>query len=697
MNRRAALVASGLLLALASGLRPAAQSPAPPRFRTERSVQVTAAGPQRLDADVALLAGAKPFSVASRTDGPIVRYFAGGGLSDLRLYTAAGVEVPYLLVPPPTTPRPPMAPGAVLPLTAIDKPDAKSSGFEVDLRGIVTVDALQMDGIPPPFLKRFMLEGSGDRQRWTQLVAEGTAFDLPAEELRHTTIEFAAGAYRYLRVTWDDTNSARVPAPSFVSGRQVERGAPPPPPRAAMTFERRPNEPGRSRFRIRLPGAGLPIVAFDLSVGGGNLLRTAEIMELRLEGDQAQPVSIGRARLRRSVRDGLTAEALIVPVQTPSEAQLDLVVDDGDNPPLELTGVTAIFAELPWIYFEGTPGTLTARYGDPALAAPRYDLEAARADLPATLAKAAWGAAPPVAIVSDPEPLAMPELGAAIEVKDFPYVREIAAGPAGLVTVPLDAHALANSASGRFADVRVLDPQGLQVPYLLERRGEPLALDVKVESRELPEAVVPRDGRRSSYAVTLPFDKLPEARLVFTTRARVFERPAVVAVLTPPGERRREYRLQTLASRAWTHANPDTPARPLTVDVPERRAGELVLILDEGDNQPLPVEKATLLLPSYAVRLFRPASVPLRLAYGQPSLRAPRYDLALLAPQVMGRVATEVTVGTESIAAERPAARQIVPPAIFWTALGIAVVVLLALVVRLVRRESTGTDAAPPA
>ena len=46
--------------------------------------------------------------------------------------------------------------------------------------------------------------------------------------------------------------------------------------------------------------------------------------------------------------------------------------------------VTAVFAELPWIYFESPPGPITVRYGDPKLTAPRYDLEAARANLPAS-------------------------------------------------------------------------------------------------------------------------------------------------------------------------------------------------------------------------------------------------------------------------------------------------------------------------
>src|SRR6185503_502195 len=73
---------------------------------------------------------------------------------------------------------------------------------------------------------------------------------------------------------------------------------------------------------------------------------------------------------------------------------LDLDVDDGDSPPLDLQRVTAVFAELPWIYFEAAGGGLVARYGNTTLTAPRYDLEAVRDKLPsATVPSAAWGEA----------------------------------------------------------------------------------------------------------------------------------------------------------------------------------------------------------------------------------------------------------------------------------------------------------------
>ena len=43
--------------------------------------------------------------------------------------------------------------------------------------------------------------------------------------------------------------------------------------------------------------------------------------------------------------------------------------------------ITAVFATLPWIYFESPGDAIVARYGSPSLKAPRYDLEAVRESL----------------------------------------------------------------------------------------------------------------------------------------------------------------------------------------------------------------------------------------------------------------------------------------------------------------------------
>ena len=153
--------ALAVLMLLAGAIGANAQPASPDAFRHERAVTVTAPGPQRLDLDTTVLGATQ--AVASVEQAEPRRRVVSQGPPDLRLYTEAGVEVPYLFVPPPQGVSRAIE-GTLLPVAATKT----TSGFEVDLREIVPVlDALALEGLPPPFLKRYRLEGSGDRLRWT--------------------------------------------------------------------------------------------------------------------------------------------------------------------------------------------------------------------------------------------------------------------------------------------------------------------------------------------------------------------------------------------------------------------------------------------------------------------------------------------------------------------------------------------------
>jgi len=672
-----------------------AQQAAPPSFRFERPITASGTGAQRLAIDLPLLAGGTPFTVTVRGVDPAtgdMQYTVGPGLSDLRVYAPDGREVGFLLVPNPPS-EPSWRPAVLLPVAPVETDTIKTSGFEADLREPLLVDRFRVDGIAPPFLKRVRLEASGDREHWTLLVDEGTVFDLPNEQLRQTELGFTPGAYRYFRLTWDDARSGRVAQPSTALARVVATAAAPAPLTAVTMFERRAGEPGHSRFRVKLPAGHLPIVALELVVAGEHLLRRATVYEARLSGAEAVPASIGSALLRRVVQNSLTAASLRIPIRPPSEAQLDLDVEDGDNPPLPLQGVKAVFAVLPWIYFEAPGPSLVARYGNSTLQPPRYDLEAVHDKLHIdTVPAASWGEVR--ARTADENPAAaappLPTVGASVDPALFRYQRPIAGGDAGLVAVPLDAAVLAHSGgpSMRFADVRIVDSENRQIPYLVERASEPLSIDLTLErATEMPGPLAQRKPAPSVYRIAWPYDRLPSTRLVLTTSARVFQRPIVVGVEREPDQGHRDPWIQSLGSTTWVHADQDRPAPPLTMAVPVQKIVTLLVMVDEGDNSPLPLTGAQLLLPAYRVRFFRAANASLRLAYGRTDLDQPRYDLALLAPQLLGATAIDVAAGAEERGGAAVSARDLVSPRVFWAILGVAVIVLLALIVRLVRRE----------
>ncbi len=677
MSRRivvAAVVATGFFQAALVSTADAEATDARPR--RERPVVPGGAGPNRLAIDVPLLAGARPVRLDARTT-------VAGGLDDLRLYDGAGREVPWLMIPP-AVPDERWEQGRVLPVVATKE----TSGFELDLGQALRVDRLRLAGMPAPFLKRLRVEGSGDRSRWTLVVADGTVFDLPDEGLRHAELAFPAGEFQYFRVTWDDRSSAVVSPPQSVSARIAQSASAPASPEIPIEFERRSSEPRKSRFRLHLPGAHLPVTALVFHCGGSHLLRDVRVSEGRLSGSEVVPVTLGEGTLRRAVRGDLVAADLRIAVTPPEEPDLDVVVDDGDNPPLDLTGVSVELAPLPWIYFESAAGEpLTARYGDPKLSAPRYDLEAMRAAVDsAAPVDARWGA-PHDLVKSDAEPApiesSLPAAGATIDASGFRYSRPIADGPPGLTALTLDAAVLAHSRN--LADVRIVDREGRQVPYLVEKLDEPLALKLAPLLPAAASAGTPRAGQ-SRYELTLPYENLPPVRLVITTGERVFQRHVSVEIERPSRDPRTKLQKTVVASSAWQHADPDTPAPALVLDLPPVDVTGAQLVVDEGDNSPLVLAPPQLLLPSYRLRFFRSGDGELRLVYGERRLGAPRYDLALLAPRLVGARAAEAVVEDETRSAKPAESAGAAQPMLFWGALVAAVTVLLALVARLVRK-----------
>ena len=664
-----AFVAVALSAAAEEGVRTAATPP----FRFTRAVTPGAAGGNRLAVDGSLLAGS-----AFRT-GPSL-------LSDLRLFAADGREVPYLLVAPPRK-EPAWARASVLPI-----PETKSaSGFEADLGALRRIDRLRVAGLPAPFLKRLRLEGSGDRARWTVLAEEGTLFDLPDEGLSRTEIAFPEGEHRWLRLAWNDAKSGRVPLPARVEARLAGSGGAPEPLREVVPFERRASEPGRTRLRLTLPAAGLPVSAFEVGVASGNVLREARVLESRLSGGRLVPFPLGAATLRRAERDDASAAEMTVRVQAPTETEVELVVEDAGNPPLAVSSVTALFEDLPFVYFESADGApLEARFGANALARPRYDLEAMR---PAVTrgggpppASAAWGERLPTSAAAGrpPAPPGLPA-GAPLDLSRFRVSRPVPPGPAGLTALRLDAAVLAVSPG--LSDVRIASADGRQVPYLLETLGEPLVVKLPVPQKAedpRPRKGPGEAGRLSFHRVELPYEGLPGARLELGTTARVFTRRVALLREALGGRPETAGTFFEVASAAWESADPEREAPALLLDVPPANGRALWVSVDDGDNAPLPLVRASLLLPAQRLRFVREEGAALTLVQGQAGLAAPRYDLELLAPRLLGAPAVEATLAAPSPEATKPEEKA--GSKVFWAALVGAVVALSLLVARLLRR-----------
>ena len=668
----------GLLLVLL--VATAARGTEPPAFQHARPMLPGSAGANRLAVDPPLLTGARPlrFDASGRLS---------GGLDDLRLSNAAGEEVPYLVLAPPSPER--YWRVGRLQATEATK---ETSGFEADLGEVVRVDRVRLGGLPAPLLKRARLEASGERQRWVVLAQETIVFDLTEEGLRRLEIGFDPTPVRFLRLTWDDVATPKVLMPATVSIRTAEV-AQVPPTFVPVAFERRESEPGTSRFRIRLPGPGLPIRAFELECGGDYLLRSARVYEARLTGDAVTPRELGNAVLRRVTRGGVAASDLRIAVTMPRELQVELVVDDANNPPLDLRAVRAELPPLPTLYFESADGgALTAKFGVPDLSAPRYDLEAARAGLLDTpAAQATWGERTslpmPPKVPRDEPPMEVVTGGAIVDLAAFRWVRSIPEGPAGLTALRLDAAVLAHS--NGLADVRLVDGAGRQIPYVVEHASEPLVVAL---APPVSEPLPAEEGkpRGTTHRIELPYRRLPEARLVLETSERVFERSIVVRGERRVHDPRAQERVGRLLTVTWRHVDPEYPAVALTLDLPPLDGTTVLLDVHDGDNRPLVLSSVRLLLPTRRLRFVRTEESAPVLAYGAEKLAAPRYDLTLLAPRILGARAHEADPLPEPASPQETADEESADATgrrVFWAVLAVAVVVLLAVLGRLLRME----------
>jgi hypothetical protein len=289
---------------------------------------------------------------------------------------------------------------------------------------------------------------------------------------------------------------------------------------------------------------------------------------------------------------------------------------------------------------------------------------------------------------SRPAPLA--ETGAPVDREAFAYSRALVRpkpDAAGLFVVALDAHVLAHSRGrqGRFSDLRLVDDEGRQVPYVREQDLEPMRLDLTLAPRtDTPRGRVVTPGRESLYGVTLPYPGLPGMRLELETPARVFDRRVVVTAEREADRRRHDVWFEVLAEVRWSHADPDTPAPPLVVPLRELDTTELLITIVEGDNRPLEIGASRLQLPAHRLRFRHPDGASLRLYYGHPDLATPSYDLALRRDELLEGEAEELSLGD----VEGPTAGDDgagLPRWMFWTVLAVTVLALLALIARLLR------------
>jgi hypothetical protein len=280
--------------------------------------------------------------------------------------------------------------------------------------------------------------------------------------------------------------------------------------------------------------------------------------------------------------------------------------------------------------------------------------------------------------------------GARIERASFAHQRRIPPGATGVSMLRLDLAALADS---RLADIRLATADGFQIPYVLEADDEPLRVALAplsaVAEPQVAARLSQRQGRsRSVYEIVFPVAGMPPCDLVLETKARVFEREVSLLVKNDGRHGRPTGDWETAAWASWRHADPDTPPAPLVLHLPRLPVPGSVagrLVVDEGDNQALPIAAPRIELRTYRLRFMRESPGEMWLVYGMAGLTAPQYDLALIEARLRSSETREVTADDERPAVGARADGR--SRAVFWGVLIAAVLALLAVVARLLMAQ----------
>lgn len=418
-----------------------------------------------------------------------------------------------------------------------------------------------------------------------------------------------------------------------------------------------------------------------------SLHRLVRVLDV-VRGEGAR--EIGRASVFR-VQELEGAEQLEIEVGPARGETLRIEVADGDSPALDDLAFEAVVRQ-PVLVFSAPRTGVMLRFGGGRAHAPRYDVgEFAGTTLGESMAAQTRAVATIGEVRPNPRFDEAPALrfamraGRPVELERFTHIAPVTVrdAPEGLTELRLTP-AVLSVARLDLADLRVIDGNGRQWPYLA---GE-------VEERQFVAASVADpvvDDRRSTYVITPPVDRARLDRVVLHTPEPYLARSFVLRGIDDDGRR-------VELARGTLHRAPEQPG-PLEIAFSRTRVSQLELVVDDGSDAPIVLDRIELGITSPSLFLAAPEG-EYRLLAGNARAERPDYEIERARSLVLSVRAGRGTIGelSRNTAHVEPAWYESTDLAtwIVW-ALLIATVLALGLVTfRLARSDSPPPPPAPP-
>lgn len=576
----------------------------------------------------------------------------------LALFNGAGQEVPYAVVPT-GAPDPervtlysrPLGDGAWF-VAAAERPVDRLSFDWDDIGrwGPVSVEVWSQAGdrevkiVEPTLLWSYGVEGEQFERLSVPVPHVAGPFRVQARRLgrRMPDLDWVHGEVDPPDVVPDVSEVLPAPAPVLVEG-------------------------GRARWVLPLSG---PRVVTGLTIEADGDLYTRQVWVGR-PSSGTEPATEPAGTIRRVLIGEANVDIDAVAVNRVVTDTLVVEVDTDRGRVLPIRSFTVRSPGAHLVVRDAGPGPHTLYVGgrdrDSAFDLAGGAFELLRMDPPRVTVGALTGNADYVPL---PTRQGVDAAGVELNLTRFAWERPVSGGP-GWVVLPLDRTVLAH-ARDDLGDLRVVDTEGHQVPYVLRWTGA----EVPWSGAETkPDGSLPfertEDGSASLIRVKLGADLAPVATVTLQTDADTFERSVVVL-------RDRGRVTEPLRHVSWSGA---VQGGTVSVAVNAVLGEELLLRIENGDNPPLPIRAVSVTSPGWELR-FRAPEGGARLLYGAPTQGAPQYDLAAFDGEVTHILPAVASLGAESRVGGP--ALGFFDQALVYAALGALTLGLLGLTVRVI-------------
>ncbi len=547
---------------------------------------------------------------ASRTTG-------GAAYHDLRVISPGGVETPYLMALPRLI-RPEMLDALAFKTTL--NPATTVLEFQPPAGSTVTEVLLQTQATG--FIKSATLEASHDGTLWQTLASsELLCRQNGTERLRFTCVP---AEWKHLRVTIDDARSA----PVAFTGAQVRRDLPelrtlPQP----VTIRARTETPGETHLKLDLGSANLLLGHVRLHTSEPVFQREATLLD-------------AHASLFRLQHEGRTVEELdIVADQLATAREVELVIRNGDSPPLRIDSIEATRYPVPLMFQADAAGEWQLFIGNAQATAPRYDIAALGDKLREASAHSATASAVEANTAFRKTATAPDtgDVGPAIDVSPWSFQRPVLFKEAGVLVVELEPTVLARTAND-LHDVRIVR-DGHQLPFIATKPGVEREIDVAIAEVSDPQAPT-----WSKWDIQMPFANFPASELLLESPTPLFARTLTVS----EQHETEQGHFERILSHANWQRRPSQPASTFHLSLyTSPRAGSIRLATDNGDNPRLQITSARVAYPVVRLLFRVPDTTPVFLCYGNRRAPYTRYDLQLVLPEFATAIKVAATLGDE--------------------------------------------------